>query len=141
MHPTAHLPTKRGGTRRENDGLETGLWGACGREISAVLDNPGGSFPAIKSRNLQASSNWSYALLLDSLAFVRGRGPFLPVPAIWETGCGCEVRPRVKPKPLSQILAPCGKPYRTRGGNQKPWVFPRSRLKFTLKAGSKVGAV
>ena len=40
----------------------------------------------------------------------------------------------VKPKPL-QILAPCGKPYRIRGGNEKPCVFPRSRLRFTLKAG------
>ena len=33
------------------------------------------------------------------------------------------------------------KPYRTRGGNKKPCVFPRSRLSFTLKAGSKVNAV
>ena len=32
-------------------------------------------------------------------------------------------------------------PYGTRGGNKKPCVFPRSRLRFTPKAGSKVGAV
>ena len=46
----------------------------------------------------------------------------------------------IQPKPR-QILASCGKPYRTGGGNKKPCVFPRSRLRFTPKAGSKVGAV
>ena len=47
---------------------------------------------------------------------------------------------RIQPKPR-QILAPCGKPYRIRGGNKKPCVSPRSRLRLTLKAGTKVGAV
>ena len=51
-----------------------------------------------------------------------------------------EVRSRIKPKPR-QILAPCGKPCRTRRGNKKLCVSPRSRLRFTLKAGTKVGAV
>ena len=53
-----------------------------------------------------------------------------------EDVCDCaeysEVLSRVKSKPL-WILAPCGKPYRTRGGNKKPCVFPRSRLRFTQK--------
>ena len=40
----------------------------------------------------------------------------------------------------AQIPAPCGKPCRTRGVNKKPCVFPRSRLRFTSKSGSKVGA-
>ena len=51
-----------------------------------------------------------------------------------------EVLSRIKPKP-HWILAPRGKLYRTRGGNQKPCIYPRPRLRFTLKAGSKVGAV
>ena len=33
-----------------------------------------------------------------------------------------------------------GKPYRTRGGNKTPCVFPRSRLRFTQEAGAE-GAV
>ena len=51
-----------------------------------------------------------------------------------------EVRSRSKPKPC-QILAPCGKPCRDRRGNKRPCVFSRSRLRFALNAGSKVGAV
>ena len=51
-----------------------------------------------------------------------------------------EVLSRFQPKPR-QSVALCGKPCRTRGGNQKPCVFPRSRLRFALDAGSKAGAV
>ena len=46
-----------------------------------------------------------------------------------------EVLSRIQPEPR-QILAPCGKPYRTRGVNTKPCIFPRSRLRFIQKAGS-----
>ena len=52
--------------------------------------------------------------------------------------CGAwpnEVRSRIQTKPQSQTLAPCGRPYRTRGVNQKPCIFPRSRFRFTQKAG------
>ena len=41
-----------------------------------------------------------------------------------------------KPKP-HQILAPCRKPYTTRGVNEKPCIFPRSRLRFTQKSRYK----
>ena len=51
-----------------------------------------------------------------------------------------EVLSCIQPKPR-QILASCGNPYRTLGGNKKPCVFPRLRLRLTPKAGTKVGAV
>ena len=44
----------------------------------------------------------------------------------------CDLESNPEPR---WILAPCGKPYRTRGGNKKPLcVSPRSRLRFTLKS-------
>ena len=47
--------------------------------------------------------------------------------------CGTEALSRIQPKPLSQILASCGKPYGTLAGSKIPCVFPRSRLRFTQK--------
>ena len=55
-------------------------------------------------------------------------------------GCGWNihgVRTRSHPQPRG-LLAPCRKPYRTRGVNQKPCVLPRSRLRLALKSGPKV---
>ena len=53
-----------------------------------------------------------------------------------------EVLFRVKPNlNRAGFWLHAGKPYETRGGNQTPCVFSRSRLRFTLKAASRVGAV
>ena len=38
--------------------------------------------------------------------------------------------------PVVPSLAPCGKPCRIRGGNKKLCVYPRLRLRFTLKVGA-----
>lgn len=48
-----------------------------------------------------------------------------------------EVLSRIHPAPAKIIMAPCGKPHRARGANNKPCVFPHPRPRFTQKTPFK----
>ena len=68
---------------------------------------------------------------------LRGRGP-CPTPA---TKCYEVLDYLASNLNRARFRLYAGKPCRTRGGNKKLCIFPRSRLTFTPKAGSKPGDV